>query len=154
MSERIKNFVRRRLVGDPSIPTGDLYDAAIAWDPAVANMSLKEFVANFVVPIKRWEMVAPAKAKPSKRRRAATTHTPGKSRATGGSRARGRAVSGNGRLDRDGGGALPGDRAGVRAVLLDLARDMARAPTAREVVDLVIEIDRYVDRIIEASAVP
>ncbi len=73
--EKVMRFVEQKLQENPDIETSELFELAKKEDPAVENLSLRQFNARFPLQIKRRQSMAdPArKQRPRRRRSRAAT---------------------------------------------------------------------------------
>lgn len=60
VSIRVMNMVRRTLVENPGISNEALYAAAVALDPSVAKLTLRQFHARYPLQVRRWELGGPS----------------------------------------------------------------------------------------------
>ncbi len=132
---KVMEMIEAELKKNPDISNKELFDKAIQIDKGISKLSARQFNAMYPLQVKR-------ALKPRKRGGRKSKA----SRAKGGKRTGRPAGSG---AARGGGGD---SRAKVRAVLLDLAKDIANAQGKGDVVDVVAGIDRYVDRAIKAAS--
>jgi len=56
VSLRVMNMVRRTLVENPEVSNEALYAAAVALDPSVAKLTLRQFHARYPLQVRRWEL--------------------------------------------------------------------------------------------------
>ncbi len=126
---KVKEMIEAELKKTPDISNAELFEKAKKIDKDVEKLSPRQFNAMYPLQVKR-------SLKPRKRRVRKSKASRGK--AAQGGRARGHS-SANGE---------PRDR--VKAVLLDLAKDVANAQGKGDVVDVIAGIDRYVDRVVKA----
>jgi hypothetical protein len=136
VNPQVMEMIRDELKKNPDVSNQDLFEKARSLDPAIGELSARQFNARYPLQVKR--TMSPRK--PAGRR--------------GSTRPRGRAARDTGSA----GGtaakekpATPDARDKVRRVLLELARDVAGAEGRGAVVDVVMGIDRYVDRVMKAS---
>lgn len=126
---KVMETVEAELKKNPDISNKELLEKAKSVDKSVGKLSARQFNAMYPLQVKR-------ALNPPKRR----TRRPAKKgrKAAAGSQGRGRASSSGGRDQ-------------VRTVLLELARDVANAQGKGDVVDVIMGIDRYVDRVVKAA---
>lgn len=117
--DKVMALVEKRLAKDPNAETSDLYESAKEVDPAVGDLTLRQFHARYPLQVKR---------------RAAA--------ARGGTRRRGRRPRSRARRQEE---AL--DRSAVRKSLLRFAQDISAAEGKAEVIDVLANLDRYVEEI-------
>lgn len=140
--ERLRAELRDR----PDVSTQALQEVAADIDPAIGELSRRQFNAGFVVPLKRGTGSTTKKAAGGKRaaerggkEKKQQAAAPGRSTAKP---PRAEAVQ----------SARPGvDREQIRAVLLQFAQDFSQAETRFEIVNVLSDLDRYVDRIVAAK---
>jgi hypothetical protein len=140
-SEKAQARVREELQKNPGASTKELQAAATSADAAVGELSLRQFNAGYVLPIKRRSSGGRKKSKSGggARRQAGrkqSTSTPAAPRSAPQPRASARAA------------APVSDRDRARAVLLEFARDFSEAESRSAIVGVLSELDRYVDRIV------
>lgn len=114
--DKVMELVERRLAKQPDLETSELYEEAKKVDPAVGDLTLRQFHARYPLQVKRRQAAA-----------------------RGGGRRRSRARS------RRRQPAL--DRSAVRQSLLRFAQDISAAEDKADVIDVLANIDRYVDEI-------
>lgn len=124
---KVMEMVESELKKDPDISNRELLDKARSIDKGVDKLSARQFNARYPLQVKR--NMAPRK--PRSRR---TTSGGKKARAGG----------------RKAGRQADGGRDQVRTILLELARDVANAQGKGDVVDVIMGIDGYVDRVVKA----
>jgi hypothetical protein len=131
---KVMEMVQAELSKNPDITNKELFEKAKGIDKSAGKLSARQFNARYPLQVKR--TMAP-KAKKKSRRPAAKGRKP----ATGGRGRKGATA------------AAPADagRDRVRTLLLELARDVANAQGKGDVVDVIVGIDRYVDRVIKAA---
>ncbi len=120
----VMKMVESELTKNPDISNPELFEQAKEIDASIGELSPRQFNATYPLQVKR--AIAPKKA-PRKRKprakKASERPVP--------TQDRGR------------------DR--VRTVLLELARDVANAQGKGDVVDVIVGIDGYVDRVVKAA---
>lgn len=122
---QVMDLIESELKKNPDVSNAELLEKAKKIDPGVAEITSRQFNARYPLQVKR----AMTRHKPSKRKRRSTNAR----------------KPANGRPD----GA---ERANVRNLLLQLAKDVANADGNGDVVDIVAGIDKYVDRVLKAVA--
>lgn len=129
---KVMEMIEAELKKNPDISNKELFDKAIQIDKGISKLSARQFNAMYPLQVKR-------ALKPRKR---------------GGRKSKASRAKGGKRAGRTAGasGSAGDSRGKVRAVLLDLARDVANAQGKGDVVDVVAGIDRYVDRAIKAAS--
>ena len=127
VNPKVMEMVRAELTSNPDISNQELRDKATSIDRDIDQLSARQFNARYPLQVKR-------QLNPPKRRKR-------KKPAAAGRKARRPASNGTGSAGRD----------KVRNVLLELARDVANAQGKGEVVDVIVGIDKYVDRVVKAA---
>lgn len=136
----VMQMVESELKKNPDIANKELLEKARSIDKSVEKLSARQFNATYPLQVKR-------SMKPPRRR---TGGKRGKTTAGKGSRGgRGRGAGGGGGAGATRGAG--GNRDQVRKVLVELARDVAQGDRG-ELVQVAAGIDRYVDRILKATA--
>ena len=140
VNQKVLALVRREIEKDPHVSNDVLARKAAAVDRSVRKLSKLQFHGTYRLTVAR-QLAADGRA-PAGRKHARK-------------RARGSVSTG---------GNIPGaqtpsrtrnvdaDRAMVRAALLELAGEVAQAESTSDVVRALSTIDRYVDRVIAATA--
>lgn len=123
-------MVRSELDRDPEVGLDALFDKAREIDPAVAELSRRQFHARYPLQVKRTrgQGAGPRKRAPGKRATRAAA-VPGQGQA--------RRRRGRGEVDRD----------AIRRVFLDFAADLAEAESRQDLVRVLRSTDDYVDRV-------
>lgn len=141
-SEKVMTFVESELEKNPDISVTDLQAKASEVDPAIADLTARQFNARYPLQVKR------RKARKSEGTAAKASRRSPKAKKSG-------TRSGRGRRARKAKAAasVPGDaRAAVRGVVLRFASDLASAEERKELVDVLARVDGYVDEILKATA--
>lgn len=136
MAERnaeVMEMVAQELERDPDISVDALFEKAKAVDPAIGELSRRQFHARYPLPIKRRKSQGKRPRKPRKRRAAGRSAARAAGSATSKKAARG----------------TPRDE--VRRVFLDFAGDLARAESRASIVEVIARVDEYVDRALASS---
>lgn len=124
-------MVRSELERDPNVATEVLAEKARKIDPAVGELSPRQFHARYPLQVKRTlSQGAPKKGKRGRKRG-------GKAPAPAGTAPK--------RASRR--GAPTGERDAIRGVFLDFASDFAKAESRQEIVGVLSSVDAYVDRV-------
>jgi hypothetical protein len=126
---KVMEMIEAELKKNADISNQELFAKAKGIDKNVGKLSPRQFNARYPLQVKR--AMAPKKAK--------------RPRPTAGKRGRASAGTAGKALADDKG------REKVRTVLADLARDVANAQGKGELVDVVMGLDRYVDRVVKAA---
>jgi len=117
-NEKVMEKVRNELEADPTLKSKPLYEQMQKVDKSIKDLSVQQFHARYVLPIKREN----APKRPRKRRTAG--------QAAGGARGR------KARMDRD----------QVRGAFLKFARDLAEAESRGQIVQVMTNMDSYIDQ--------
>lgn len=139
-NSQVMDLVRAEIEKNPAISNQELLEKAKAVDKSIGKLSARQFNARYPLQVKRAMKPAAKKARPAASRRPKTA-------GTGSSRGKG---AGSARDQGQGPGQGQG-RDKVRTIMLELARDVANAQGKGDVVDVIMGIDRYVDRVIKAA---
>lgn len=137
---RVQDLIREQLQKNPDASTQELQAAAKGIDASVGDLSLRQFNAGYVLPLKRRSGGGKRKAKAASPR----------GRGGRGQKQAAAAPAKDSAPARRSGGAATGgsDRDRVRGVLLQFARDLAEAESRSAIVGVVSDLDRYVDQIL------
>jgi hypothetical protein len=139
---RVQDLIREQLQKNPDATTQELQAAARGVDASVGDLSLRQFNAGYVLPLKRRAGGGKRKAKPAaargRRGRGQKQEAAAPARETTPARRSGRGATGGSDRDR------------VRDVLLQFARDLSEAESRSAIVGVVSDLDRYVDEILAA----
>lgn len=145
-SVKVQERIREELAKNPGATTGELQAAARSVDASVGDLSLRQFNAGYVLPLKRGsasagggrnakaKTAAPAQRRGGRRRQAPVAAPAPKPAAT-----RGRRSAPAGAMD---------DRDRVRTILLQFAKDFSAAESRSSIVGVLSNLDRYVDQIV------
>ena len=140
-SAKVQDRIREELAKNPGATTGELQAAARSIDASVGGLSLRQFNAGYVLPLKRKnaagskkpKAAAPVRRKGGRQKQAAAAPKPaGRARRTSPAPAP----------------APVGDRERARAALLQFAKDFSAAESRPAIVGVLSNLDRYVDQII------
>jgi hypothetical protein len=157
-NEQVLDRVRQELNKNPALGSRELYDIAMGVDASIAENSLQQFHARYVLPIKRERAAEraggaatpaarPRKTAPQRkakaaearpRRRGAQAAEPAAAAAPAAEPVR--------RRRRRRGGP---DREQVRSVFMQSARDFANAESRGDIVQILSDVDRYVNKVVE-----
>jgi hypothetical protein len=136
---KVMEMISDELKKNPDISNRELFDKAKSMDKSIGKLSARQFNARYPLQVKR--AMAPKKAaSPRGTGRARGRKAAGAPAASATAPARGRK-----------GAAGTDSREKVRGLLLELARDVANAQGKGDVVDVIMGIDRYVDRVVKAA---
>lgn len=137
VSAAVLKYVTRRLKANPNVKNADLFARACEIDESVAKLSARQFHAKYPLQVKRrLAKAAAGTGKPA----AAARKAPAKRRA--------RAKAAPAAATPAVGGGNPD---AVRALLLNLARELAGAGTQAETIEVMARLDVYVDDIMQAA---
>jgi hypothetical protein len=120
-NEAVLQRMKSELERDPAMSVEDLKAVAKEIDQKVGKLSLRQFNARYVLPLKR---------KKSSR----------KKRGEGGASSK-----------RARAGGTNGAREAMRKVFLEFAKDLSQAESRAAIVEVVSGLDRYVDRALSVS---
>lgn len=135
VDEKVLKLVEEGVKANPKVTARELYEKAKAVASAIGELSVRQFNAIYLLPVKRrLGKGAPAKAPARK--------APAKKAAA-------RRPARRTRARREAPPAA--DRDAIRAVLLDFAKRVAGAEGKGQMVDLIAGIDRWVDRVAKAA---
>jgi hypothetical protein len=137
-NQKVLDRVQEELEKDPSISSRQLYETAKGVDKSLDKLSLRQFNAGYVLPLKR---------KKGGGRRRATAAKVRKAGAKRSAAARPAAAGGRGGRSKAGGS----EREQVREALMHFARDFARAEGKAQIVDVLGNLDPYIDRVLKAK---
>ncbi len=128
--ERVMEFVERELKKNPKIGSGDLFKKAKKVSRTISGMTIRQFHAKYPLQVKR--RLAPKKSrKPQARKpRKTAVKKPAPRRAAK---------------------TAGGNRDAIRAVLLGFAKDLAAAESQAATIDVLVNLDKYVDRVVKAA---
>jgi hypothetical protein len=136
---KVQELIREQLEKNPDASTQELQKAAGAVDSSVGELSLRQFNAGYVLPLKRRK--GGGKRQP---RRAA------KGRGGKGQKQQAAAPAPAAPARRPARASNGSERDRVRGVLLQFARDFSEAESRSAIVGVVSDLDRYVDQILAA----
>jgi hypothetical protein len=126
VNPKVMEMIAEEIKKNPDVSNPELLEKAKKIDRSVGKLTPRQFNARYPLQVKR-------AMKPRKRTRRKAASKPSGKRSA-------RSASAN------------GDRDKVRAILLDLAKDIANAQGKGDVVDVIAGIDRYVDRVLKAAS--
>jgi hypothetical protein len=138
-SERVLARVTQAMHKDPALTTRALYDLATEVDEQVRGLSLRQFNASYVLPVRRKPATV---AKPRKSAARSKTARAGRAARTG---LREPSEEGATRSTSE----PSGHRETVRAVFLRFASEFSEAESRSEIVGVLANIDRYVDEVLQ-----
>lgn len=142
VNPKVMDMIRTELEKKPDLSNQELFEKAKSVDKTVGKLTPRQFNARYPLQVKR--TMSPKK-KPSKRggkKVAPKAKKSARAVRTAGQRGKGQAKASDEGPNRD----------RVRKVMLELARDVANAQGKGDVVDVIMGIDRYVDRVIKAAS--
>lgn len=145
---KVQERIREELGKNPGATTGELQAAAAIVDASVAELSLRQFNAGYVLPLKR--RGGPGKGKATPTPKATKKTTPGRRRGPG-RKAATTTASKPAVATRPSAPVSPGsssDRERIRATLMKFAQDFSEAESRAAIVGVLSNLDRYVDRIV------
>lgn len=127
----VMSMVEKELRKNPDAPTQELFEKAQQIDPTVAELNIRQFFARYPLQVKRRQ----PETRRERKAEAATGATERRPR-----RRRARRTQETG-----------ADRDAIRGVLLQFAKNIVAADDKAAVVDIIGDVDRYVDRIVKAA---
>lgn len=133
VSEKVLQMVQEELVSNPEATNQELYDKAVEIDKSIKKLSLRQFHARYPLQVKR-QMAATAREE--------TTETGASAEGTVESRVTRR----RGRRRK-----VEPDRGLIRATLIEFAKAVASAESKGDVVDVIGNVDEYVDKVLVAA---
>ena len=137
----VMEYVERTLEANPGIANAELFAGAREIDPSVAALSARQFHAKYPLQVKaRLARAAAPEPKTPPEPEEAMSEEP---TATD--------VSSAGEGDTATSPTGEGDPLAVRRLLLDLAKELARAESKAEVIEVIAGLDDYVAEIMEAA---
>ncbi len=130
--ERVMEFVERELKKNPKIGSSDLFKKAKKVSRSVSGMTIRQFHAKYPLQVKR--RLAPKKS----RKPRAKAKKPRQSPARKPTRRRAAKTAG-------------GNRDAIRVVLLSFAKDLSAAESQLATIEVLANLDKYVDRVVKAA---
>lgn len=131
-NEKVMEMVRKELDADPDAENKDLYRKAEKLDASIGDLSLRQFHARYPLQVKRKRAAKKRSSKSSARK-------------TGGKRTSKKKKK---RTRKAAKGAV--DRQSIRSTLLQFARDVSAADGKAEMIDLLGNVDDYVEDVVGA----
>jgi len=137
----VMEYVERTLEANPGIANAELFAGAREIDPSVAALSARQFHAKYPLQVKaRLARAAAPEPKTPPEPEEAMAEEPTAAD-----------VSSAGESDPETPPTGEGDPLAVRRLLLDLAKELARAESKAEVIEVIARLDDYVAEIMEAA---
>ncbi len=140
-NQKVFDRVRQELGKNTKLGSRELYEIAKGVDEAIAEETLQQFHARYVLPVRREESRnrggnSPAKAprRSGRKKKAAEEATPAREK-----RASRAAISAQ---------AVIQERQRARGVLLKFAQEFSTAETKPEIIEVMSRLDEYVDQLI------
>lgn len=127
-------MVEKELRKNPDASTQELFEKAQEIDPTVGELNIRQFFARYPLQVKRRQPAT---------RRERKAEAPAGTSERQPRRRRARRKQETGAADRD----------AIRGVLLQFAKNVAAADDKAAVVDIIGDVDRYVERIVKAAGV-
>lgn len=126
IKDDVMAMVRSELEKDPDAENRDLFEKAKGIDDSIGDLTLRQFHARYPLQVKRQKaQKAGGRKKKAKRTR-------------------------GGRKAAKGSGGSGVDRERIRRTLLDFAKDVSAASGKADMIDLITNVDRYVDEVVKA----
>ena len=135
INEKVMAMVEEELKKNPKISTEELYEKAQKIDPEIGQLNSRQFNARYPLQVKRRS--APRRP----RRRAEATQSKPQPRRSRQARATATTAAAPAAIDRS----------AIRSVLLQFAKDVAAAEGKADVVTVIGNVDKYVDRVLAAA---
>lgn len=129
IKDDVMAMVRSELEKDPDAENRDLFEKAKAIDDSIGDLTLRQFHARYPLQVKRQKAQKANRQKKKKKK-------------AKGSRGGRKAAKGSA------GGDV--DRERIRRTLLDFAKDVSAASGKADMIDLITNVDRYVDEVVKA----
>ena len=138
----VMEYVERTLDGNPGVTNADLFAGAREIDPSVGQLTGRQFHAKYPLQVKaRLARAAAPEPKTPPEPAVATAEDPTAPDVS--------SAAGAGDPEAPPTGA--GDPLAVRRLLLDLSKELARAESKAEVIEVMARLDDYVAKILEAA---
>lgn len=126
IKDEVMAMVRSELEKDPDAENRDLFEKAKGIDDSIGDLTLRQFHARYPLQVKRQKaQKAGGRKKKAKRSR-------------------------GGRKAAKGSGGSGVDRERIRRTLLAFAKDVSAASGKADMIDLITNVDRYVDEVVKA----
>lgn len=126
IKDDVMAMVRSELEKDPDAENRDLFEKAKGIDDSIGDLTLRQFHARYPLQVKRQKaQKAGGRKKKAKRSR-------------------------GGRKAAKGSGGSGVDRERIRRTLLDFAKEVSAASGKADMIDLITNVDRYVDEVVKA----
>lgn len=158
-SEKVQARVREELEKNPDATTKELQEAARSVDASIGELSLRQFNAGYVLPLKRSGVGRGRKARTGAgggagaaggRRRGGRRRTAAQPAAEAPAPRRAARAPAAPAAAPAAGGTADIDRDRVRSTLLEFARDFSDAESRAEIVGVLSNLDRYIDKILRS----
>ena len=133
--EKVMAMVEEALEKEPGIDNTTLHDRVKSKFPHIGKLTLRQFHARYPLQVKRRKA---RKSKSDGKTKTKTTRAPRK-RASTRSRKSATKAAGDG-------------RDAVRQILLGFAADLSAAEDRSQVVKVLANVDRYVDKLVKAAS--
>lgn len=130
-NEKVMALVESEIRKNPKVSNDELFEKARKVDKSVADLSRRQFHARYPLQVRRGFSLGGRAAE-------APREAPAKVKAAAGTVAKSTAGD--------------ADRAVVRGVLVQFARDVAAADDKAAVLAVMGDVDKYVDRVVKATA--
>lgn len=124
VKDDVMDMVREAIQEDPEVANKELYERAREIDDSIGDLSLRQFHARYPLQVKR--QIAQKRS--------------------GGGRKKSRKA----REKQAGDGAGGVDRGRIRETLIRFAKDVSAAEGKADVIDLLTDVESYVDDVVEA----
>lgn len=131
IKDDVMKMVRKELDKNPDAENKDLYAKATEIDDSIDELTLRQFHARYPLQVKRQKAQKSRGGKKKTKKKSSTSRK---------SKARGRKRSSGSGVDRD----------RIRGTLLRFAKEVSAASGTAEMVDLITNVDDYVDEVAKA----
>lgn len=134
IKDEVMKMVRKELEKNPDVENKDLFAKATKIDGSIEDLTLRQFHARYPLQVKR-QKAQKSGGRKKKRKKEKKKKTKSSASGTrGGKRA----------------GASTVDREKIRGTLLRFAKEVSAASGKAEMVDLITNVDEYVDEVVKA----
>ena len=144
----VMEYVERTLEGNPGVTNADLFAGAREIDPSVGQLTGRQFHAKYPLQVKA-RLARAAAPEPKTPPEPQTPPEPAVATAEEPTAPDVSSATGAGAPEAPPTGA--GDPLAVRRLLLDLSKELARAESKAEVIEVMARLDDYVAEIMEAA---
>lgn len=132
IKDEVMKMVRKELEKDPDVENKDLFAKATKIDSSIEDLTLRQFHARYPLQVKRQKAQKSGGRKKKRKKKKSTKSS----------------ASGSRKGKRSGASTV--DREKVRGTLLRFAKEVSAASGKAEMVDLISNVDEYVDEVVKA----